>query len=573
MAEITKIKKIQDSTGVAHDIDAAYWGGHSFSEVVDTLHGVVETYVVFTSKSSTTGYNDLVNSTNTTSSIAKTTLLGLLDASTVNIKVGDIILIEAPDKYDRWVSAVDGTNVTLSILETQVAAHHHQITVEPNTLPVIGTNSNGASVSAAMTGVVVVSNSTITNTKPTGEALPILADVTVAHSTTDLNASLSVANHSHNVSLTHNHTLTYGSAGHSHTIGTTPSSTSSSGAHSHTVYLTTGDSSTGTENSHTHTLSITSNTTDTVSSDTGHTHNLTLTSSSVATGSGSAHSHVVNLLTGSSKTSNDGTHTHGGSLTTGSSNTDSAGSHSHSITTTWSAVATTTSYANITAVTTAKAAMAYASVDNSGILSFQYETITVSGNTGNGGSHSHPYTGATGVTITNVNSAHQHSFTGVSGATTVAESSHTHQYKSITGGSALTGGSHTHTYHNITAITVNNGGAHSHTFTGITAASTNSLGSHQHSYDKVKDTTGATALTNADVSCAQYNTSVTTSGSAPAITGEITLASPTVTKSWWSAKNGGNITKTSFATLSSSKTIYTLPAATNNTGTNIPGNA
>jgi hypothetical protein len=44
--------------------------------------------------------------------------------------------------FDRWVSSVEGENITLDILETQVATHHHEITSSTSNA-ITSVNANG----------------------------------------------------------------------------------------------------------------------------------------------------------------------------------------------------------------------------------------------------------------------------------------------------------------------------------------------------------------------------------------------------------------------------------------------
>lgn len=136
------IKQIKIGTEY-HDIDAKKWDGHVFSEVTDALHGVVDTFVIHSSKVSTSGYNDIKGNTSTTMSISKTILDNLVDqkSSSDSYKVGDIVLLEETGAFDRWVSSVTSENISLSILETQVATHHHTISVTGTTKALTGVAS------------------------------------------------------------------------------------------------------------------------------------------------------------------------------------------------------------------------------------------------------------------------------------------------------------------------------------------------------------------------------------------------------------------------------------------------
>lgn len=138
MAELVTIKKIKTASG-EHDIDAKYWDGHSFSDITDALHGVVDTFVINSTKVSTSGYSDIFTNVSTTMTITKTKLDTLVDKkSSDGYKVGDIVLLEETGAFDRWVSNVTSENISLTILETQVATHHHTISVTGNTKALTG---------------------------------------------------------------------------------------------------------------------------------------------------------------------------------------------------------------------------------------------------------------------------------------------------------------------------------------------------------------------------------------------------------------------------------------------------
>ena len=132
---IVTIKKIRTAAG-EHEIDARYLGGHTFEQIESMVHGGVETYVIPSSKQDAAGYKNIVNSAESTLTTTKTILDGLTNGqANGGYKLGDIILMEATSDgekvFDRWVSAVDGENITLAVLETQVAKHHH--TINPTT--------------------------------------------------------------------------------------------------------------------------------------------------------------------------------------------------------------------------------------------------------------------------------------------------------------------------------------------------------------------------------------------------------------------------------------------------------
>lgn len=212
MADLVTIKKIKTAAG-EHSIDATYLGGHTFQDIESMVHGGVETYVIPTSKSTTTGYSTIVNATTTTVSTTKSVLDALTNGqANGGYKLGDIILMEETSDgtkvFDRWVSNVDGDNITLAVLETQVAAHHHTIsgtsakaitgvttTSTTNTLAKVGTAVD------VVTGVsgdpsVVTSVTFVSNTG--GHSFKIESATSTA---------TNAAGHKHNIQ-DHSHTFT-----------------------------------------------------------------------------------------------------------------------------------------------------------------------------------------------------------------------------------------------------------------------------------------------------------------------------------------------------------------------------
>ena len=92
------IKQIKDSAGVAHDLDAKLWDGHSYSELTSMVHGVVDTYVIAaqTAGSETDVYKAVVQSTAAQCSTTVSNLNTLTGVSSTNTyKVGDIVLMGA----------------------------------------------------------------------------------------------------------------------------------------------------------------------------------------------------------------------------------------------------------------------------------------------------------------------------------------------------------------------------------------------------------------------------------------------------------------------------------------------
>ena len=210
----TDIKQIKIGDDL-YDIDATKWGGHKFTELSSLIYGGAETFVIPLSKSSASGYADIVNSTKTTLSTTKTILNGLMADGQANggYKLGDVILIEATSDgnkvFDRWISAVEGDNVTLSVLETQVATHHHTVgvttskakaltgathTTTTNAIPTVG------STKTVLTGT---SGEVITSVTYDGDGVNTLAIATATSDSADGGVG-----HSHTVN-SHNHTVKF----------------------------------------------------------------------------------------------------------------------------------------------------------------------------------------------------------------------------------------------------------------------------------------------------------------------------------------------------------------------------
>ena len=198
---IVTIKKIRTAAG-DHEIDAKYLGGHTFEQIESMVHGGVETYVIPSSKQNVTGYADIVDSVESTLTTTKTILDSLTDGQAkVGYKLGDVILMEATSDgekvFDRWVSAVDGENITLAVLETQVAKHHHTI---------------GTSTGNALTGVV---------TKNMTSVIPVVGTAVTVVDGNDIPTEV-VTSVTHDDKGEHDFTLTAesgdGSVGHSHTV-------------------------------------------------------------------------------------------------------------------------------------------------------------------------------------------------------------------------------------------------------------------------------------------------------------------------------------------------------------------
>ena len=219
MAEF--IKKIKASNGIEYDLDAKKWDGHSFSEITDLVHGVVDTYVIpAQTTNKTSDYTAIVEAS---AAQVETTVskLGALTGTPADnwdkFGVGDIVLMGATSdgtkNFDRWISSVSGTGVSatvkLDVLETQVATHHHYVDA-----PVISvsrtlstekaltsatpttTTANVAKAGTAVTNVLTgESGKVLTNVEYSGEGSYSLKIETGA--STDYGHKHTVASHSH----------------------------------------------------------------------------------------------------------------------------------------------------------------------------------------------------------------------------------------------------------------------------------------------------------------------------------------------------------------------------------------
>lgn len=465
MADLVTIKKIRTAAG-DHLIDATYLGGHTFAEIEGMVHGGVETYVIPTSKSSVSGYSTIVNATGNTVTTTKTVLNNLTGGQeNGGYKLGDVILMEDTSDgtkvFDRWVSKVDGENITLAVLETQVATHHHKL---------------NAPTSKALTGISTSSTVTLT---AVGSSVNVLTSakgtfVTSVDYADDGKNTLTLTSDSVG-GLGHTHSID----GHTHSVTFNPTTTLVS-------------------------RSIKAYTTLSTSSHTPHTH----TTASVA--SVPTNASKITYATGVSKvsgeyvinlTDSENINTGGASLTTNANTTSlststqvstdaigdivkttSSGSHTHNVTTTTDASVVTGVTVAASVVTSVKISHTKptvattvvtgwsCSVDDSGILSFTTTSTTQSAGTAatiEAPRSAQSYTSAK-VTATGTAAsagAHQHGF------------SHIHAIPSHTHGIA----SHTHTYVKsivsqvgtpTVTLTTNSHTPHTHTSVAVIGSST-----------------------------------------------------------------------------------------------------
>ena len=444
---------------------AEKWDGHTFSEVENLIHGVVDTYVIPETKSSSTGYGTVVGATTTQVSTTVGTLKGLVSNPPSNdfdkFGVGDVILMGATSdgktNFDRWISNVSGTGdsavVTLDVLETQVAKHHHTINV-----PVVTTTSanvlTGASVSARTTQNMAYAGTDVTVVDGASDPNAIVL-TSVAHkndgsfdlvisagASTDYGHKHTVVSHKHSVSYDKSTVSSYVSAytglskttytPHTHTIVSVAGKTESDGT------ITYVNSTPKATDSFIKSVTDASTTTDT----------------GAATPNTSDASLTTNDIASNVKTASGGSHTHTATTTLNSNVVTSA--------TVAKSVVTSVSFSQGSLPSVAKNVITsfVASVDTNGILSFTHPSAT--------------QTEGSLPTLT-ATSASQGVSSGKPGITTTISESGSHQH----------GFSHTHTLpdHNHSVE------SHTHTYyktvasvTGkaITELSTSNYTAHKH---------------------------------------------------------------------------------------------
>jgi hypothetical protein len=209
------IKQINTGTST-YDIAARYLTDESgnyityasmYNDLVDIAHGVIDTYVIPTSKQGING--GIVGSEkHTTDEILVATLASLVvpENQSGTFKVGDIILMEAQSTdgkkaFDRWVSWVssDGKKVKLTVLESQVAKHYHELTLTPQTSEAyvsIKTSTYTTTLATVDTATSVVY----------GASGSVMTGVSYADSG-NATTSLTITNTSGNTSVSHSHTI------------------------------------------------------------------------------------------------------------------------------------------------------------------------------------------------------------------------------------------------------------------------------------------------------------------------------------------------------------------------------
>jgi hypothetical protein len=243
--ELVTIKRIKVGNN-EHEIDATYLGGKTYQNIHDEIgavsdevsavrsiaQGAIETYVIPSQSSPTQDYKSVVRNANNTISTTKTKLTNLIKTipgHDVNgsFKVGDVILMEevadptSTDTtkhqiFDRWISAIDGENFTLTVLETQVATHHHTISI--------------ASKPTASAVVSVGETATVNNMAYAGVEKTVVTGVSSTELSSGWDFITSVAHSGGSYSIS--------------AVSTAPSDDDTYAGHSHTV------------NSHTHSISV-----------------------------------------------------------------------------------------------------------------------------------------------------------------------------------------------------------------------------------------------------------------------------------------------------------------------------
>lgn len=195
-----------------HEIDAKYFGGKTYQEIASLVQGVIGTYVIPISNTSKEGYNSVVKSDLTTVTTTKSILNGLTNADTV-YKLGDIVLMEEVSDgskvFDRWVSEVNGDTIKLTVLETQVAKHHHELDFKIGTaLTQVSTTKTKVTIPTVGASITVLD----------GSSAPTVV-TSVSHDDKGKH-NLTLVSTSGSGSVGHSHTIT----SHSHSVSITPSS-------------------------------------------------------------------------------------------------------------------------------------------------------------------------------------------------------------------------------------------------------------------------------------------------------------------------------------------------------------
>jgi hypothetical protein len=236
------IKQIQLPNGTSYDINAFHadtattassavnaenadkLGGHSFSDIERIVNGVIDTYVIPSSAKDKDGYNIVVGASTVQTSTTASILNDLTSSEDNNVyRLGDVILMGATSdgtkNFDRWVSNISGTGasavITLDILETQVATHHHTFT------PTIATSSKALTGATPNTVEVATVGSNVTVTNDSGTYLTSVSYSTDESDRGGYTIDLQSTTSSDSDAVAHSHSVN----SHSHSITFNPTST------------------------------------------------------------------------------------------------------------------------------------------------------------------------------------------------------------------------------------------------------------------------------------------------------------------------------------------------------------
>ena len=406
MADNKIIKQIKTPDCVVYNINAFNadtLGGKSLTDIEGMVSGAIETYVIPVSASTASGYSTVVGATTAQVSTTAAILNGLTGTTGTTYRLGDVILMGATSdgtkNFDRWVSNVSGSGtsavVTLDVLETQVAKHHHTIS---------GSSKALTGISASTTKQVAKVGTAVTVTNDTGTYLTSVAYSTDASNKggydIDIETGTSTDGHAHAHSVN----------SHSHSIAFNPTTTLVSRTASPYTVLSTKTHATHTHAADATVAGATSNSTsitfvsggskdsfvtgiadDPTDSTTGGSGQLT-TAANTAAKSTSAQS-STDTIGSTVLTVEAGTHSHSVSLATADEAVVTAATVATSVVTSVSYIFTKPSVAPtvVTGVThTSKSVVGSASltgtttffngcsVDDSGVLSFTSATVTLS---------------------------------------------------------------------------------------------------------------------------------------------------------------------------------------------------
>ena len=173
------ISLIEDTAGTQHPINAEYIDGYSWDDIINILNGKYETWVV---ANNTTSFGLSTPPTPGTTLITQVTTTDDVN-HIADMKVGDVILVVADDVPDYWVSAITGTEGSVTAIKVQkLETVHTALVNDPqhkHTGSVAGTSKTYAN------GTVVAATATDTN--------KFLTAVSVSHS----GGTISVDAHSH----------------------------------------------------------------------------------------------------------------------------------------------------------------------------------------------------------------------------------------------------------------------------------------------------------------------------------------------------------------------------------------